>query len=165
MKKILLIAVLSLMLNACSDESNRLTKLESRINELEEKINNTYMPGFGEFMGSVQVHHAKLWFAGTNNNWELAGFEVHEIKEVLEDLEKYQSGRVEIKSLPMIYPILDSVIAVIEKKDTKDFKKSFTVLTQTCNLCHQTVNYGFNNVKIPDRPPFSNQIFEIRTNQ
>jgi len=49
----------------------------------------SYKPGFGEFMGGIQVHHEKLWFAGTNQNWKLAGFEIHEIKESMDDIRKY----------------------------------------------------------------------------
>jgi hypothetical protein len=139
--------------------------MESQIDELEKKINDSYIPGFGEFMGNIQIHHAKLWFAGIHDNWELADFEVHEIKEALESLEKYQSGRVETKSLPMIYPALDRVMKAIEKKDIINFKNNYTTLTNTCNQCHQAVNYSFNNVKIPDRPPFGNQVFEIKNNQ
>lgn len=165
MKNILFIPVLILILNACSNDENRFERMESQIDELEKKINDSYIPGFGEFMGNIQIHHAKLWFAGIHDNWELADFEVHEIKEALESLEKYQSGRVETKSLPMIYPALDRVMKAIEKKDIINFKNNYTTLTNTCNQCHQAVNYSFNNVKIPDRPPFSNQVFEINSNQ
>ena len=43
-----------------------------------------YVPGLGEFMSSAQTHHAKLWFAGTVGNWELAAYELDEIKETFD---------------------------------------------------------------------------------
>src|SRR5258708_38764496 len=44
-----------------------------------------YAPGLGEFMTATQLRHAKLWFAGKQNNWDLAAYEIDEIKEGLED--------------------------------------------------------------------------------
>jgi len=59
----------------------------------------------------------------------------------------------------MINPALDSMNAAIAKKDPVQFKNSFVLLTNTCNNCHHAVNFEFNVVTIPDKPPFSNQIF------
>ena len=47
-----------------------------------------YAPGLGEFMTAIQLRHAKLWFAGRAKNWDLAGYEIDEIKEGLEDAAK-----------------------------------------------------------------------------
>src|SRR6202051_2701492 len=44
-----------------------------------------YAPGLGEFMTATQLRHAKLWFAGKENNWDLAAYEIDEIMEGLED--------------------------------------------------------------------------------
>ena len=79
MKNILFLPVLFVILNGCSNDSNRLAKMEAQINQLESKLNDSYKPGFGEFMGNVQIHHAKLWFAGIHNNWELSDVEINEI--------------------------------------------------------------------------------------
>ena len=35
-------------------------------------------------MGGIQTHHAKLWFAGINDNWKLAQYEIDEFKERFE---------------------------------------------------------------------------------
>jgi hypothetical protein len=42
-----------------------------------------YAPGLGEFMTATQLRHAKLWFAGKENNWDLAAYEIDEIAEGL----------------------------------------------------------------------------------
>ena len=47
-----------------------------------------YEPGLVEFMMTVQSHHAKLWLAGNARNWELADYQVDELKELLEDIAK-----------------------------------------------------------------------------
>jgi hypothetical protein len=161
--RILLLFVLFPVIFACSDSTAHLQTMQAQINELQKNINEVYKPGFGEFMGTIQVHHAKLWFAGINNNWKLADFEIHEIMETIQDLEKYQTERPEIQSLPVVYPALDSVNSAIDKQDPAKFRQGYTILTNTCNTCHRAVNYGFNNVKIPDNPPFSNQVFKTVT--
>jgi hypothetical protein len=148
-----------LFLGACSDNSDKISELQNRIDSLQLKVDDSYKPGFGEFMSNVQIHHAKLWFAGTNQNWQLAEFEIQEIKESLEDIQKFQSEREETKTLPIIFTPLDSVQSAIDKKDLKSFKQSYNLLTSTCNTCHKAVNNEFNKIKIPDSPPFSNQSF------
>lgn len=158
MKKLLFI-ILSLTIFSCYDSSNQIINLQSKIDSLNLKIENSYKPGFGTFMGNIQVHHAKLWFAGINENWSLAEYEVHEMEESFEYLQKYVTEREEIKSLPIIFPVIDSIKSAINKSDLVLFKKQYSTLTLTCNECHQAVKYNFNDVKIPDNPPFSNQIF------
>ncbi len=160
MIKVFTTVLLSFLFFSCNNDSSGIKKLQSRIDSLEQIVNNSYKPGFGEFMSAIQVHHAKLWFAGINENWDLADFEIHEIMENIDDIKKYETDRSESNSISMIEPALDTVNAAIRKKDIARFKNSFVLLTNTCNTCHQDVNYSFNDVKIPDSPPFSNQVFK-----
>lgn len=157
MKIIFLFFVISILLFSCKDNSQKIHELQIRIDSLEFKIENTYQPGFGEMMSNVQIHHAKLWFAGIDKNWSLADFEIHEIEETLDDIKKYQTDRVESKSIDLIAPALENMKSAINKKDLSLFKVNFQILTNTCNECHRAVNFGFNKVKIPDAPPFTNQ--------
>ncbi len=48
------------------------------------KMMEPYAPGLGEIMGGIQTHHAKLWYAGINDNWKLAQYEIDELKERFE---------------------------------------------------------------------------------
>jgi hypothetical protein len=154
------IAVLiCLFITACNTSPGN-KSLSVRVDSLEKKLATTYKPGLGEFMSNIQVHHAKLWFAGNNQNWELADFEIHEIIESIENIKKYETDRPETKLIPLIDPPLDSVSLAIQKKDATAFKNSYLLLTNTCNNCHREVNYSFNEVKVPEQPPFSNQVFK-----
>jgi hypothetical protein len=146
--------------SSCKQPNETNKSLQSRIDSLEKKLNNTYKPGFGEFMSGIQVHHAKLWFAGKNENWELADFEMHEIGEAIDAIKEYQTEREESKNVDMLKPALDAVNNAIQKKDSALFNSSYLLLTNTCNNCHKAVNFGFNVVKVPDTPPFSNQSFK-----
>jgi len=145
---------------SCKQPVNSNAALLSRIDSLEKKVAATYKPGFGEFMSSIQVHHAKLWFAGQNQNWELADFEMAEISESIDAIKEYQTEREESKKVDMLKPSLDAVKDAIDKKDSSLFNSSYLLLTSSCNNCHKAVNFGFNVVKVPEIPPFSNQAFK-----
>jgi len=151
---------LSTLIIACDDQQQTVKQFQSRIDSLQQQIDKSYKPGFGEFMSSIQVHHEKLWFAGINQNWKLVDFEINEIKESLEDIQTYCTDRPERKSLTMIDRPLDSISYAIQQKDEALFKKNFITLTNTCNNCHRTTEHEFNVIKIPDTPPFSNQEFK-----
>ena len=158
--KILLLLLLIVTSVACNNSNDKRLALQNRIDSLQAKLAQTYKPGLGEFMSSIQIHHAKLWFAGENQNWQLADFEIGEIKEALEDIPVYCAERPEVQKLPMINPALDSIGNAITAKSPQLFKSGFILLTATCNNCHHATNHAFNVIKIPDTPPFSNQDFK-----
>ena len=145
---------------SCNNSSSDTEALKRKVDSLEIKINNAYKPGLGEFMSQIQVHHAKLWFAGKNQNWELADFEIGEIQEALNDIPVFCSDRPEVKSIGMITPVLYNISDAVKEKNVRKFDSSFVVLTATCNDCHKATSHAFNLIKIPDVPPVSNQVFK-----
>jgi len=147
---------------SCKQQTNEISKLQERIKVLEAQVANSYKPGFGELMSSVQAHHAKLWFAGIHKNWKLAEFEVHEITEVLDDVKKYQNEREESKFIDMMDPALDSITSAIKNKEVTSFKNSYIFLTNTCNNCHLETEFEYNIVKIPEIQQYSNQDFSLK---
>jgi hypothetical protein len=147
------------MMVACHTGGGGSAGLQARVDSLQLKLDAAYKPGLGEFMSGIQVHHAKLWFAGSAENWKLADFEVGEIKETLDDVEKYCSDRPEVSSLPMIRPAVDSVSAAIGAGNLPAFNRAFTLLTTFCNNCHRATKHEFNVIKVPDSPPFTNQVY------
>jgi hypothetical protein len=161
MMRIFLLSVFSVFLFACNQPTDNTKVLQNRIDSLESRLADTYTPGFGEFMSNIQVHHAKLWFAGQNENWKLAEFEMNEIKETIDAIQKYQTERTESQKIGMLNPALDNVNNAIQQKSISLFKSSYTLLTNTCNNCHRATDFEFNVVKIPETPPFSNQDFKL----
>lgn len=156
MKNLILSLAALLVLSSCS---NNTKELEARIDALEK---NAYRPGLGEFMTDIQIHHAKLWFAGDSKNWDLADFEIKEIEETMDDIRKFASDRKESQMVIMLSPAIDSIHTSIQQKNPDLFKASFNSLTNKCNTCHGIVNFKFNIVKIPEAAPFSNQVFEVK---
>lgn len=126
-----------------------------------------YVPGLGELMAGQQVRHAKLWFAGENENWRLAAYEVDELKEGFGDVVKLhpvlEDSHIPVSKLvpTIIEGPLGEVGAAVEARSKPRFEAAFDKLTAACNQCHQAANFGFNVVKRPTSPPFSNQEFEV----
>src|ERR1700739_4601963 len=74
-----------------------------------------FEPGLGEFMTATQLRHAKLWFAGKNSNWDLAAYEIDEIKEGLEDAARLHATFDNVPVAEMIKSIIDPRIERLEK--------------------------------------------------
>ena len=62
-------------------------------------------PGLGEYMTTIQLHAGKLWFAAKAANWELAEYELDELKETMEAAKGLNAEKNGIK----ISNVLDSV--------------------------------------------------------
>ncbi|MBI3335939.1 cytochrome c [Candidatus Peregrinibacteria bacterium] len=154
---IFLIVLLLCSCTAQTPNRDRVAALEQKLVELK--------PGLGEIMGIVQQHHAKLFYSGTRGNWELAQYQIDEIKEGLEDVAKYYPTFKEVK-LPlkdlipkMMDEPLRNVASAIQKKDAKAFKTAFAAMTKSCNSCHQAAEHGFIVIQAPIGQEFTNQQF------
>ncbi len=140
-----------------STDASKIAALEKQISEMK--------PGFGEIMGVVQQHHAKLYFAGVAQNWELAQYQLDEIKEGLEDIQKYYPTFKEVKlSISELMPkmmkaSLADVAAAIHKKDKGNFIRTYSAMTNSCNACHQAAEHGFVVIQLPKSAEFTNQKF------
>jgi hypothetical protein len=164
--KQLLLFLFVILLAACNQQTASVTNahhfaidsLSAQLKELKEK----YKPGLGEIMASIQMHHAKLWFSGINDNWKLAEYEVKELKERIEQAKNIETDRPEMKDIPIIYAALDSITIAVINKNQNAFKSTYSLLTNTCNTCHKAVNFEFNVVTIPTTLPVSNQDFKVQ---
>jgi hypothetical protein len=126
------------------------------------------MPGLGEFMNQLSYRHGKLWFAGQAQNWELAAYELDEIKEGLADIGQYHPTHHEVKGIPrqieqhMTAPIIQTAQAIYNK-NTIDFTAGYDALTAGCNACHQANGFSFNVIVTPETNNYSNQQFKLQT--
>ncbi|MEW6144195.1 MAG: hypothetical protein AB1598_04160 [Thermodesulfobacteriota bacterium] len=142
-------------------------EMQSQIDGLKEqvrKMEEGYKPGFGELMGTIQTHHAKLWYAGTNENWKLAEFEIHEIEETIEKVSELHGDRYKANELipALVVPFLESTRKASQNKDVSAFQQSYTQLTTGCNNCHVDTGFEFIVIQAPVGPAFPNQRFSIK---
>ncbi len=124
-----------------------------------------YAPGLGEMMSLQQMRHAKLWFAGQAENWELAAYEIDELGEGFDDVVKFHPTHKESPVAPkdaiprMIAGPLKDLRAAVDRKDARAFVQAYDGLTAACNNCHDATNFRFNRVQTPTGNPYANQLF------
>ena len=125
-----------------------------------------YTPGLAEFMLATQMRHSKLWLAGSANNWDLADYEIDELKEGIEDAVKFVPTYKDMPVGKMAEAIITAPIAEVEKaikaKDRAKFASAYDKLTEACNTCHVAANRPFIVVQRPSGSPFPNQSFAPR---
>jgi cytochrome c556 len=114
------------------------------------------MPGLGEIMTLQQLRHIKLWFAGRAGNWPLADYEVGELGEGFDDVNKLLGGDTVDK---MVGGPMKELQKAIDDKNSAAFTAAFDHLTAGCNSCHHTLDHGFIAIQRPASLPYSNQNF------
>ncbi|MDE2378518.1 hypothetical protein [Bradyrhizobium sp.] len=118
-----------------------------------------YVPRLGDIMSAAQTRHQKLWLAGKAQNWDLAAFELRQLKASLVEAAVLYSG-IPISNVTTLEAPLNAVSAAIAAKDGKKFASAAADLTAGCNACHRTMERGFIVMKVPADPqPFGNQAF------
>jgi hypothetical protein len=160
MKLSILVFSSVLTLASCSQHENQINQLQAQIDSLKKQSKNNYTPGFGELMSNIQLHHAKLWFAGDNRNWELAKYQESLILSAFKKIQKFHGNDPEAKIAAMITPAMDSVDQAIESKNLIAFRQSFLFLNASCNGCHQATKRSFNVIVTPTVPPITNQLYK-----
>ena len=131
-----------------------------------QSAESDYRPDLGDLMSTTQWRHLKLAYAGELLNWNLAGYEVGQIRKSFETAAKLYPtlGDVQLAALvrQVSEPALNDVDKAIEMKDSHGFAMAFSHLTEACNSCHKASGYGFVDIRVPTSSPFSNQSFVAR---
>lgn len=124
-----------------------------------------YEPGLGEFMTATQLRHAKLWFAGKQENWDLAAYEIDEIKEGLEAAARlfptFEGIPVAEMTNSIVDPRISQLEAAVKARSSAKFIVAFDELTSGCNSCHAGANKPFIRIRPPTQPPLTNQDFGL----
>jgi hypothetical protein len=121
-----------------------------------------YPPKLGDIMTAIQLSHIKLWFAGKLENWDLAAYEVAQIRESLGDAAQLYR-EIPVEFVTNTADPIDAIREAIAAKDSAKFAKAFGDLNQTCNACHQVIGRGFIVIQVPTSSPFTNQSFAPRS--
>ena len=127
------------------------------------KSQATYTPRLAEIMISTQLRHFKLWYAGRVGNWDLAKYELAQIRASLADAPKYYPN-VPAADMGMLEQPEGEVSSAIDAKDSANFAKAFGRLTAACNSCHEATGFRFIEIREPrlspiETSPFSDQMF------
>ena len=115
------------------------------------KAQPPYLLRLSDIMVATQLRHFKLWYAGQVKNWELANYELAQIRASFEDATRL-SPNIPVASIMITQPV-DEVRSAIEAKDSAKFVKAIDKLTSACNSCHQAAGVGFIAIREPRTSP------------
>ena len=116
------------------------------------------LPRLADIMSAIQFRHLKLWTAGQQQNWELAGYELELVKTGLTEAITFYTD-IPVTNVTMIDAPLKSIDSAIAARSSAGFARAFNQLTAGCNACHQSVGRGYIAITAPATSPFSNQSF------
>jgi hypothetical protein len=117
-----------------------------------------FLPRLGDIMSLIQLRHIKLSFAGKLRNWDLAAYEIGQIKSGFEDAAVFYPG-IPVTDMSFVAGPIRQLADAVESKNGPKFDKAFVALTGACNACHQSIGRGFVVIQVPAASPFSDQSF------
>lgn len=126
-----------------------------------------FKPAFDDLMTMlVQPRHLKLYYAGQEENWILARFQLNELRgafvRIGDTIPDYGFFPVDDAVEATMFEPMDALLAAIDAGDVAEFNRAYVGLTAGCNACHEAMHFPFLVMKIPDANAaaiYSNQDF------
>lgn len=112
----------------------------------------------------MQVHAAKLWFAGQAGQWDLVRFYLDKIDENAEEVMQgaFRHGTTDVSATmeTVIPPVTAALREAAFQKDHGAFAQQYDRLVAGCNSCHRSAGLAFLEIRRPTALPIDNQAFE-----
>jgi cytochrome c553 len=145
---------------ALADEQKPQNSQEQNPSNPQER----FMPRLNDMMVATQLRHFKLWYAGIVQNWQLADYELSQIRHAIADTERLYANKGGSRMSAMMMPPTDDLENAIKAKDSAMFATAYTKLTAACNACHEADGFGFIKIREPrlsplETSPFSDESF------
>ena len=110
---------------------------------IEKQFSGTYIS-----MVRVGYRYNELFFAGQDENWEFARYQVRNIRIELQNAFIRRPRRTETSG-PFMDVFLPKMEKAIKKADKQVFLSSFDELTRACNGCHMAQQVPYINIQQP----------------
>jgi hypothetical protein len=143
-----------------TDSTAEIAALRKEIASLKKEA---YHPELGEQMLGIQIRHARLWFAGEAQNWNLAAFEIQELKEAFDavveqnpDHAIFQPDKLSDILPAMTNAPIKALRDSIDHSSKPDFEKAFDSLSAACTGCHHVAGNDFLVIQRPTTPLLDN---------
>lgn len=104
--------------------------------------------GFDMAMVETGYRYQELYWAGQDQNWEYASYQLEKIKIAIENGLQRRPKRAG-SAEHFLAEILPQMQQVVDAKDSSAFNDNFPILTSSCNSCHLAEEVSFFTVKIP----------------
>jgi hypothetical protein len=115
-----------------------------------------YLPSISDLMiATIQPRHERLWRAEQDENWKFATYELGNLRGAFNRLGQAHPIEHDISFPEMIASVTEQPFkeldGAIKSKDHAAFAKAYADLTDACNSCHQALNHGVVEIRVPTR--------------
>jgi hypothetical protein len=115
-----------------------------------------YLPSISDLMiATIQPRHERLWQAEQDGNWDFAAYELGNLKGAFNRLGYAHPTEHDISFPEMIGSVtgqpFKDLDGAIKAKSSATFVKAYADLTDACNSCHQALNHGVVEIRVPNR--------------
>ncbi len=141
--------------------------LQDSLKDLRQQIEllKLQAPGLGEYMTTIQLHAAKLWFAVEASNWDLASYELDEMSETMDGARALHAFKNGLDVSGVLQSVQETQIPLMRQaivsKERPSFTAAYGQTLDACNGCHRSAGYGFISIITPTAPPVSNQSWDV----
>src|ERR1700722_251235 len=115
-----------------------------------------YLPSISDLMiTTIQPRHERLWQSEQNGNWEFAAYELGNLHGAFDRLGLAHPTEHDISFPDMIASATEQPFkelkSAVQSKDATAFATAYASLTDACNSCHQALNHGVVEIRVPSR--------------
>ncbi|HEX4481802.1 MAG TPA: hypothetical protein VH082_13380 [Rudaea sp.] len=149
-------------------ESNASAEIVALKKEIAELKKSAYHPELGEQMLGIQIRHDRLWFAGEAQNWNLAAFEIQELKEAFDAVVEqnpehaiFQPAKLSDILPAMTNAPIKALRDAVDHSSKPEFEKAFDSLSAGCTGCHHIAGNDFLVIQRPTTPLLDNLKTEV----
>ena len=146
----LAIIILSISLIACECETQKSVQGEWIQGSEEEKLQliEKQFRGFDMAMVETGYRYQELYWAGQDQNWAYANYQVQKISKTITNGLERRPKRAKSAEyfLEVALPAMEKALT---DNDTASFNTNFEMLTTNCNSCHAMENVPHFSVKKP----------------
>jgi hypothetical protein len=114
------------------------------------KLVSKHLRGFDATMVEVGYRYTELFWAGHDENWEFAAYQLEKIRHTIE-LGMERRPKRAASAGPFLTNAIPMMKQSIEKKDSSQFEARFKLLTLSCNTCHSMEKMPFVQVHPPEQ--------------
>jgi hypothetical protein len=115
-----------------------------------------YLPSISDMMiATIQPRHERIWRAEQDGNWEFAAYELGNLHGAFDRLGHAHPVEHDVSLPDMIASVTEQPFkelrSAIQSKDATAFTQAYADLTDACNSCHQALNHGVVEIRVPTR--------------
>ena len=119
-----------------------------------------YLPSISDLMiATIQPRHERLFRAAQAGTWEFAAYELGNLGGAFNRLGQAHPTEHDVSFPEMIAAVtaepFKELNSAIQSKDGSAFAKAYGDLTDACNSCHQALNHGVVEIRVPSRTSVS----------